>query len=83
MLAGVEETTAFIAVLDVVRAEREGRLPELVWTGPEVSAGTARDTAVVLRELFEGARKSVILAGYSPDHTSDTLLWRGFLQEAE
>ena len=56
-------------------AEREGRppTPELVWTGPEAPAGTARDTAVVLRELFEGARESVILAGYSFDHARQVL----------
>lgn len=73
-LAG-HKTAACIAVLDVALAEREGRLPtpEPVWTGPEAPAGTARDTAVVLRELFEGARESVILAGYSFDHASDIL----------
>jgi phosphatidylserine/phosphatidylglycerophosphate/cardiolipin synthase-like enzyme len=73
-LAG-HKTAACVAVLDVVLAEREGRLPapELVWTGPEASAGTARDTAVVLRELFEGARQSVILAGYSFDHATGIL----------
>ncbi len=73
-LAG-HRSPACIAVLEVALAEREGRLPtpELVWTGPEAPAGTARDTAVVLRELFEGARESVILAGYSFDHASDIL----------
>ena len=33
----------------------------------------ARDTAVVLRALFEGARESVILAGYSFDHAAAVL----------
>ena len=56
-------------------AEREDRrpVPELVWTGPEAPAGAARDTAVVLRSLFEKARESVILAGYSFDHAEDVL----------
>jgi hypothetical protein len=65
-LAG-HKSAACLAVLDVALAEREDRkpTPELVWTGPEAPAGTARDTAVVLRELFESARESVILGGYS------------------
>lgn len=73
-LAG-HKTTACLAVLDVALAEREDRrpTPELVWTGPEAPAGTARDTAVVLRSLFEGARESVLLAGYSFDHAKDVL----------
>ena len=73
-LAG-HKTPACLAVLDVALAEREDRrpTPELVWTGPEAPAGTARDTAVVLRSLFEGARESVLLAGYSFDHAEDVL----------
>jgi hypothetical protein len=64
-LAG-HKTAACMAILDVALAERETRrpTPELVWTGPEGQPGEARDTAVVLRELFEGARESVILGGY-------------------
>lgn len=73
-LAG-HKSAACLAVLDVTLAEREDRkpTPELVWTGPEAAAGTARDTAIVLRELFEGARESVLLAGYSFDHAKDVL----------
>jgi hypothetical protein len=73
-LAG-HKSAASLAVLDVVLAEREVRkpTPELVWTGPEAPAGTARDTAVVLRALFERARETVILAGYSFDHAHDVL----------
>ena len=37
---------------------------ELVWTGPEATVSTARDTAVVLRELFEGGRV-VLVAGFT------------------
>jgi phosphatidylserine/phosphatidylglycerophosphate/cardiolipin synthase-like enzyme len=54
-------------VLDVVLAERRANArpaPELVWSGPERTNSTARDTAVVLRALFERARRQVILAGY-------------------
>lgn len=73
-LAG-HKTAACLSVLDAVLAEREEQRPspELVWTGPEAPAGTARDTAVVLRGLFERARSSVILAGYSFDHAKDVL----------
>jgi hypothetical protein len=73
-LAG-HKSAACLAVLDVALAEREDRkpTPELVWTGPEAPAGTARDTAVVLRELFEGARESVILGGYSFKYARDVL----------
>ncbi|CAN5190824.1 hypothetical protein BH09MYX1_BH09MYX1_11360 [soil metagenome] len=73
-LAG-HRSAACLAVLEVVLAERTDLRPppELVWTGPEGPAGTARDTAVVLRALFEEARESVILAGYSFDHARDVL----------
>ncbi len=73
-LAG-HKTPACLSILEVTLSEREVRRPspELVWTGPEAPAGTARDTAVVLRELFESARETVILAGYSFDHAEDVL----------
>ncbi len=73
-LAG-HKSAACLAILDVALAERQERrpTPELVWTGPEAPAGTARDTAIVLRALFEGARESVLLAGYSFDHAQAVL----------
>lgn len=73
-LAG-HKKAACLSVLEVALSEREDRppAPELVWTGPEAPAGAARDTAVVLRSLFEGARESVILAGYSFDHAREVL----------
>jgi phosphatidylserine/phosphatidylglycerophosphate/cardiolipin synthase-like enzyme len=51
--------------------------PELVWTGPERANATARDTAVVLRALFERAQRQVILAGYDFTRGSSLLepLW--------
>jgi hypothetical protein len=72
---GGHMTAACLAVLDVVLEERSAqrRPPELVWTGPEAQAGTARDTAVVLRALFEEARESVILGGYSFSHAHEVL----------
>jgi hypothetical protein len=59
---------ACVTILDAVLAERahlDRPFPELVWTGPEGMRAVARDTAVVLRELFESARSHVVLAGYS------------------
>ncbi len=59
---------ACLAIIRSVLAERAQHsrpAPELVWTGPEGLHAQARDTAVVLRELFESARKRVVLAGYS------------------
>jgi phosphatidylserine/phosphatidylglycerophosphate/cardiolipin synthase-like enzyme len=38
---------------------------ELVWTGPEQPGMANRDTAVVVRELFAGARREVLVAGYA------------------
>ena len=69
------KSAACLAVLDVVLAEREERkpAPELVWTGPEGPGSKARDTAVVLRDLFESARETVVLAGYNFDHAHEVL----------
>ena len=66
-LAG-HSRAACLALLDAVIAERakyDRPAPELVWTGPEAASAAARDTAVVLRELFESAHERVVLAGYS------------------
>jgi phosphatidylserine/phosphatidylglycerophosphate/cardiolipin synthase-like enzyme len=67
--------SACAAILDAVLAERAARkpAPELVWTGPEGAGATARDTAVVLRELFERAESHVVLAGYTFSHARDVL----------
>ncbi len=59
------------AVLRIAIAERRYRpVPrvDLVWTGPEALVSTARDTLVVVRELFENAQKSVLIGGYAFDH---------------
>ena len=44
---------------------------DFVWTGPEAHVSTARDTLVVVRELFENAQKSVLIGGYAFDHGKD------------
>ncbi len=64
-----------LAVLGAVIAERRGRSPqpELVWTGPESRWSGARDTAVVLANLFRKATTTVLLAGFAFDHAADVL----------
>lgn len=62
------------AVLRIAIAERRYHpVPrvDLVWTGPEALVSTARDTLVVVRELFENAQKSVLIGGYAFDHGKD------------
>jgi len=63
-------------VLDVAIAERTERaVPriDLVWTGPEARQSRARDTAVVVRELFTRAVSDVWIAGYRFDHGAQLL----------
>lgn len=63
-----------LAVLRGVLAERKGRsAPELVWTGPESRSSAARDTAVVLGELFGRATTRILVAGFAFDHAADVL----------
>lgn len=64
------------AALSVALAEREigsKAIVELVWTGPESKASTSRDTAVVVRQLFTSAKRSVLITGYAFDHGKDIL----------
>lgn len=63
-------TEAASAALRLVVAERVHRPPprlRLVWTGPEARGSVSRDTALAVRELFEGAERSVIVGGYAFD----------------
>ena len=52
-LVGASRATVEIVVLAVL-AERAASVspPQLVWTGPDARASAARDSAVVLQELF-------------------------------
>lgn len=74
-LFGVLDREAVIAVLEAVLAERAQRAPapELVWTGPESRASEARDTGVVLAELFRSAKSTVLVAGFAFDHSARLL----------
>jgi phosphatidylserine/phosphatidylglycerophosphate/cardiolipin synthase-like enzyme len=72
-LAGLAPSAAH-ALVEAVLAERlvrVGASVDLVWTGPESTSGSARDTATVVRELFTHARISVLVAGYSFDHGTE------------
>jgi phosphatidylserine/phosphatidylglycerophosphate/cardiolipin synthase-like enzyme len=68
-LSTLSQATAKLA-LDLVIAERAHRPPphlELVWTGPEAKGTSARDTSIVVRQLFESATHSVIIGGFRFD----------------
>lgn len=77
-LAGLSSTVGragLLALLRAVLAERRaaGAAPELVWTGPDGRRSGARDTRVVLAELFGRAQSRVLIAGFAFDHASDVL----------
>ena len=63
----IERLSALIRLL----REQRSRLaaahpaPELILTGPEVEDIATRDTRVVVREMFEAARRSVLLVGFA------------------
>ena len=64
-----------LTLLRFVLAERE--VPraqvDLVWTGPHPRTSTARDTYVVVRDLFKSAESEVLVAGYRFDHGEELL----------
>lgn len=75
-ILGAVDRGGVAVALRMVLAERAHRPPprlDLVWTGPEAGASPTRDTAIVLRQLFERARSSVIMAGFRFDHGEDLL----------
>jgi hypothetical protein len=58
------------ACLEILCQDRSQRpvaedLIDLVWTGPEAPGIVNRDTSVVVREMFQDARESVLIAGYA------------------
>lgn len=73
-IAAALDRTDRVGALAAVRAalaERRHRAPprlDLVWTGPEARLSTSRDTAIVVRQLFERARRSVLVGGFRFDH---------------
>ncbi|MHC5544672.1 DISARM system phospholipase D-like protein DrmC, partial [Singulisphaera rosea] len=50
---------------DRVRHDRESSHPELIMTGPAIEGDPNRDTRVVVREVFESARRSLLIVGYA------------------
>jgi phosphatidylserine/phosphatidylglycerophosphate/cardiolipin synthase-like enzyme len=67
---------ALLAAAEASLAERTAHRPrmlEMVWPGPEAVSSRARDTRVVVSELFSSASKSVLVAGFRFDH-SDRIL---------
>jgi hypothetical protein len=69
ILEGLEKKSAN-ALLDAVISERQNSSTpklDLVWTGPESSNSTARDTWVVMHELFFKAQSNVLIAGFRFD----------------
>lgn len=66
-LAGLDQAglEAVLAVAIDERVTRSGPQLELVWTGPEAKVSAARDTAIVVRDLFTRAQRSVIVASFS------------------
>ena len=70
------EAATLLVLLEAVLAERFRGLKrplELVWTGPDSRTSQARDTAVVVRALFQDAKHSVTVAGFRFDHGSSLL----------
>ncbi len=63
----VERLSALIRLLLEQRSQLAAAhpVPELILTGPEVEDIATRDTRVVVREMFEAARRSVLLVGYA------------------
>jgi len=60
------------AVLSERDATVEAHL-QLVWTGPESLASRARDTGVVVDQLFREAKKSALVAGFRFDNADRIL----------
>lgn len=62
--AHLAETLQLLAEARTHEQEIRDRV-ELVWTGPEVPGTVSRDTSVVVRQLFQRAKRSVLIAGYA------------------
>jgi phosphatidylserine/phosphatidylglycerophosphate/cardiolipin synthase-like enzyme len=60
--------SALASCLEILCQDRRQRLSvedliDLVWTGPEAPGIVNRDTSVVVREMFQSAKESVLVAG--------------------
>lgn len=74
-LDGLDAARALPALRAVLAERRHRPRPrlELVWTGPEEGLRPARDTAVVVRELFGRAQERVLVGGFRFDHGREIL----------
>jgi phosphatidylserine/phosphatidylglycerophosphate/cardiolipin synthase-like enzyme len=63
----VQHVAGFLEILCQERRQRPAAedLIDLVWTGPEAPGIVNRETSVVVREMFQSARESVLVAGYA------------------
>jgi phosphatidylserine/phosphatidylglycerophosphate/cardiolipin synthase-like enzyme len=63
----IQALTAAIRLVraDRDRQDREGSHAELIMTGPSIDGDPNRDTRVVVREVFESVRRSVLIVGYA------------------
>lgn len=83
-LAAFGTTPAIVAALGLIgderrRVARSAPTAELILTGPDREGGGSRATGVVVRELFEAARHSVLIVGYAfrgSDHIFEPLARR-------
>jgi phosphatidylserine/phosphatidylglycerophosphate/cardiolipin synthase-like enzyme len=62
--AHIAEFLQLLAVERAANQQTADRL-QLVWTGPDVPGSVSRDTGVVVKELFTGARRSVLLSSFT------------------
>ena len=75
-IIGAQGKTSVITVLRAVLAERQTQRTatvDLVWTGPKVPTASTRHTERVVLEMFEQARRSILIAGFRFDD-GETLL---------
>lgn len=75
VLDGYGEEGVAAALATAIAERRHRPLPRvrLVWTGPEARTSTARETAVVVRQLFKEAQTSVLVGGFRFDHGEEIL----------
>lgn len=67
-----EQVALLLRALAVERRDHQRSFErlELVWSGPDAPGTAPRDTAVVIRGLCEGARRSVLVANYAFDRAT-------------
>ena len=62
----MKQSAALHMINQLLSAKREiHSAPNLVWSGPQTSETTSRDTSIIIRDLFLSAEKEVWMSGYS------------------